>query len=84
MQNFGIYIIGDEILSGKRQDAHLSKAIEILSARGLSLSWAQYLGDDPAQITTVLKPVLQKMIFYPALMALQTRSATLEKESIVE
>ena len=69
MKTFGIYIIGDEILSGKRQDAHLSKVIEILSARGLSLSWAQNLGDEPAQITTVLKPVLQKMIFYSALVA---------------
>lgn len=55
MQHIGIYIIGDEILSGKRQDGHLSKAIEILSARGLQLSWAQYLGDDPAQITNALK-----------------------------
>jgi len=27
-QLFGIHIIGDEILFGKRQDAHLSKAIE--------------------------------------------------------
>ena len=55
MQTFGIYIIGDEILSGKRQDGHLSKAIEILSERGLSLSWAQYLGDDSAQITAAFK-----------------------------
>ncbi len=53
--NFGIYIIGDEILSGKRQDAHLSNAISILKARGLSLSWAQYLGDTPTQITSALK-----------------------------
>ena len=60
MQNFGIYIIGDEILSGKRQDGHLSKAIEILSARGLQLSWAQYLGDDPAQITAALKTSFAK------------------------
>ena len=60
MQTFGIYIIGDEILSGKRQDAHLSKAIEILSARGLSLSWAQYLGDEPAQITTAFKTSFTK------------------------
>ena len=58
--NFGIYIIGDEILSGKRQDGHLSKAIEILSARGLALSWAQYLGDDPAQITNALKTSFAK------------------------
>lgn len=54
MQNFGIYIIGDEILSGKRQDKHLAKVIELLSARGLQLSWANYLGDIPAQITLAL------------------------------
>ncbi len=58
--NFGIYIIGDEILSGKRQDGHLSKAIELLSARGLQLNWAQYLGDDPAQITNALKTSFAK------------------------
>ena len=55
MQNIGIYIIGDEILSGKRQDKHLTKAIELLAARGLQLSWANYLGDIPAQITSALK-----------------------------
>ncbi|OYY50968.1 MAG: competence/damage-inducible protein A [Methylophilales bacterium 28-44-11] len=55
MQTFGIYIIGDEILSGKRQDKHLSKVIELLSARGLQLSWANYLGDTPSQITAALK-----------------------------
>ena len=54
MKNFGIYIIGDEILSGKRKDAHLSKVIELLSARGLQLSWANYLGDIPDQITSSL------------------------------
>ena len=55
MQNIGIYIIGDEILSGKRQDAHLSKVIQLLGARGLQLSWAHYLGDIPAQITQHLQ-----------------------------
>ncbi len=55
MKTFGIYIIGDEILSGKRQDAHLSKVIELFSARGLQLSWANYLGDIPDQITRLLK-----------------------------
>lgn len=55
MINFGVYIIGDEILSGKRADAHLSKVIALLSARGLQLSWAHYLGDIPEQITASLK-----------------------------
>ena len=55
MAQFGIYIIGDEILSGKRQDAHLSKAIEILKSRGLQLSWAEYLADDPARLVASFK-----------------------------
>ena len=50
MKNFGIYIIGDEILSGKREDKHLTQAISILKARGLQLDWAEYLGDDPARM----------------------------------
>jgi len=53
--NFGLLIIGDEILSGKREDKHLPKVIQLLSVRGLSLSWARYVGDDPAHITADLK-----------------------------
>ena len=52
---FGALIIGDEILSGKRQDKHFVKVIEILKQRGLELAWCEYFGDDPTQITTVLK-----------------------------
>jgi molybdopterin-biosynthesis enzyme MoeA-like protein len=52
---FGIIIIGDEILSGKRQDKHLAKCIELLAERGLSLSYADYVGDDPERITRTLK-----------------------------
>ena len=55
MQNIGIYIIGDEILSGKREDKHLSQAISILKARGLQLGWAEYLGDDPARMVASFK-----------------------------
>ncbi|MGQ0501794.1 MAG: competence/damage-inducible protein A [Panacagrimonas sp.] len=42
----GLFVIGDEILSGKRQDRHLSRAIELLGARGMALDWARFLGDD--------------------------------------
>lgn len=55
LNSIGMYIIGDEILSGKRQDAHLRFMIEALKARGLQLSWANYLGDTPEQITASLK-----------------------------
>ena len=51
---FGAIIIGDEILSGKRADKHMPKVIELLSARGLSLSWADYVGDSPERITATL------------------------------
>ncbi|MCX2860982.1 molybdopterin-binding protein [Paucibacter sp. PLA-PC-4] len=52
--NIGLIIVGDEILSGKRQDKHLGKFIEILAARGLSLSWAEYVGDDRERLTASL------------------------------
>ena len=52
--NFGLIIIGDEILSGKRQDKHMPRVIELLAARGLALSWARYVGDDRALITATL------------------------------
>ena len=53
-QNFGLIIVGDEILSGKRADKHLSKIIDLLGARGLALSYADYVGDDPERITATL------------------------------
>ena len=53
--NIGLIIIGDEILSGKRQDKHLAKVIELLTARGLALSWARYVGDERPRITQALR-----------------------------
>ena len=52
---FGLIIVGDEILSGKRADKHMPKVIELLAARGLALSYADYVGDDPARITATLR-----------------------------
>jgi molybdopterin-biosynthesis enzyme MoeA-like protein len=51
---FGLIIVGDEILSGKRADKHLTKVIEILGARGLTLAWCEYVGDSPDRITATL------------------------------
>lgn len=45
-RKFGLFILGDEILSGKRQDRHFEQVKAILGARGLALSWVHYLGDD--------------------------------------
>ncbi|MDO9196500.1 molybdopterin-binding protein [Rhodoferax sp.] len=52
---FGLIIVGDEILSGKRADKHMSKVIELLKARGLQLDYADYVGDSPERITATLK-----------------------------
>lgn len=52
---FGIVIIGDEILSGKRRDQHLPKVIEVLQARGLELEFADYVGDSRPRITSTLQ-----------------------------
>lgn len=52
---FGLIIIGDEILSGKRQDKHFAKVLELMSARGLSLSWVKYLGDDRPRLVDTLR-----------------------------
>ncbi len=52
---FGLIIVGDEILSGKRADKHLAKVIELLAARGLALSYADYVGDDRPRITAALQ-----------------------------
>jgi molybdopterin-biosynthesis enzyme MoeA-like protein len=51
----GLIIIGDEILSGKRQDKHFAKVLELVSARGMELAWVRYLGDDRARIVSTLR-----------------------------
>jgi molybdopterin-biosynthesis enzyme MoeA-like protein len=56
----GLLIIGDEILSGKRQDRHFPKAIEITRARGLSVAWVMYLPDEPHMITEVLSSTMAR------------------------
>lgn len=54
----GLIIIGDEILSGKRNDQHFGKVVAILAARGLQLGWAEIIGDQPERITATLRRTL--------------------------
>lgn len=54
-RTFGAIIIGDEILSGKRQDKHFAKIAELLGARGLRLSWVEYLGDDRERLAATFR-----------------------------
>lgn len=49
-----LIIIGDEILSGRRQDKHFSKLVEFLSKRGMQLSGAEFVSDNLDDIVAVL------------------------------
>jgi molybdopterin-biosynthesis enzyme MoeA-like protein len=50
----GLLIVGDELLSGKRQDRHFAKVVELLRVRGLELSWVRFLGDDETDIAEAI------------------------------
>ncbi|AXQ29041.1 competence/damage-inducible protein A [Solimonas sp. K1W22B-7] len=58
--SLGLFVIGDEILSGKRQDKHLSKVIGLLGERGIALDWAQFLGDDQDRIAGAIAAVARR------------------------
>lgn len=50
-----LIIIGDEILSGRRQDKHFSKLVELLSQRGLQLWGAEFISDERSTIAATLR-----------------------------
>lgn len=52
---FGMVVIGDEILSGKRTDKHLPHVIEVLRARGLQLAWSTVVGDNRQRLLHALQ-----------------------------
>ncbi len=53
--NIRLVIIGDEILSGRRQDKHFSKLVELLGQRGMRLSGAEFISDERDVIAQTLK-----------------------------
>ncbi len=52
---FGLILIGDELLSGKRSDKHFAWVVNTLNRRGQRLGWCRILGDDDTQITSALR-----------------------------
>lgn len=50
-----LIIIGDEILSGRRQDKHMSKFIGLLAQRGLQLGAVEIVSDDRNTIKQTLE-----------------------------
>ena len=64
-QKIGLILIGDELLSGTRQDKHMSRVIEMLHERGMSLSWVRMIGDTRKEIIDTLNQtkVLDDVVF---------------------
>ena len=56
--SFGLIVIGDEILAGKRRDRHVAAFRELLGSRGYGLAWVQILPDDPALLTGRLRTTM--------------------------
>ncbi len=54
-QQVRLIIVGDEILSGRRQDQHMPKLIELLSQRGMQLAGAEFISDDRDVIASTLE-----------------------------
>ena len=59
LPRFGLLLVGDELLSGRRADQHVPKTIELLAARGLTLSYVHMVGDARADISAQLAPILK-------------------------
>jgi len=58
-QKVGLILIGDELLSGTRQDKHMNHVLGLLKARGMSLAWVRIIGDTREEITNTLEQTKQ-------------------------
>jgi len=56
-------IIGDEILSGKRKDKHLTHLIDTLNKHNLQISRADYISDDIQEIKKTLEQKKDVIVF---------------------
>lgn len=57
--NVGLILIGDELLSGLRQDKHVPQVLSLLKQRGLSLAWTRTIGDDWNLLVDTLRQTRQ-------------------------
>ncbi len=55
---FGLVVIGDEILKGKRRDRHVDAFRQLLAERGFELAWVQILPDDPELLVARLRQTM--------------------------
>ncbi len=55
VRGFGLIVIGDEMLSGKREDKHFPYLCAQLAERGLELNWVRFVSDEAGLITRTLR-----------------------------
>ncbi len=55
---FGIVIVGDEILLGKRKDSHFGFSQQALKQHGLELGWCRIVGDEADELTQTYRETL--------------------------
>lgn len=59
---FGLLVIGDEILAGRRRDRHFEAIGALLRERGYRLAWLRILPDDPAYLVEELRRTMAEEI----------------------
>lgn len=52
---FGLIVVGDEILAGRRRDRHFEGIGDLLRARGYQLHWLRILPDEPGYLVSELR-----------------------------
>lgn len=59
---FGIIVVGDEILNGRRSDRHFAALGSMLRERGFQVAWLRMLADDPPYLTAELQRTMAESI----------------------
>lgn len=59
---FGLIVIGDEILAGRRRDRHFDAIGGLLRQRGYRLAWLRILADDPDYLVAELRRTMSEGI----------------------
>lgn len=59
---FGIIVIGDEILAGRRRDRHFTGIGDLIRERGFNVAWLRILPDDPAYLIAELQRTMREGI----------------------
>lgn len=54
-RQFGVILVGAELLCGKRMDIHLPHVIQTLQARGMQVAWSRVVGDHKQRLVHELK-----------------------------